>query len=74
MNQEQEQRIRELAYSLWQSAERPYWVALEHWLMAEKMVVELMMATSRGVRQSHLDSAVEGSRRLGQDKKLTDAK
>jgi hypothetical protein len=51
MNQEQEQRIRELAYSLWQSAERPYWQALEYWLMAEQMVVELMIATTTGVAE-----------------------
>lgn len=46
MDHEQEQRIRELAYGLWQSAERPYWVALEYWLMAEKMVLEMIIATS----------------------------
>jgi hypothetical protein len=56
MNQEQEQRIRELAYSLWQSAERPYWRALEYWLMAEKMVVELMIATTAGITQG-MDSS-----------------
>jgi len=49
MDQEQEQRTRDLANSLWQSAERPCWVALEYWLMAEKMVHELMIAASSGV-------------------------
>jgi hypothetical protein len=46
MDPELEQRIRELAYGLWQSAERPYWMALEYWLMAEKMVLEVIIATS----------------------------
>ena len=48
MDHELEQQIRELAYGLWQSAERPYWVALEYWLMAEKMVLEMIIATSDG--------------------------
>lgn len=46
MDHEREQRIRELAYGLWQSAERPYWMALEYWLMAEKMVLEVIIAAS----------------------------
>ncbi len=46
MDHELEQRIRELAYGLWQSAEGPYWMALEYWLMAEKMVLEMIVATS----------------------------
>ncbi len=56
MNEELEQRIRELAYSLWQSAERPYWRALEYWLMAETMVLELMVATAAGVTQGMASS------------------
>lgn len=47
MNEDMEQRIRELAYSLWQSAERPYWSALEYWLMAEHMIFGLKFATNR---------------------------
>lgn len=50
-NQDHEQQIRELAYSLWRSAGQPYWTALEYWVMAEKMVVELMVtAGDRGLR------------------------
>lgn len=45
MDHDHEQRIRELAYSIWQSAERPYWAALEYWLMAEKMIKEIMKAS-----------------------------
>ncbi|NJO55510.1 MAG: DUF2934 domain-containing protein [Rhodospirillales bacterium] len=33
-------RIRELAFSIWQTADRPYWAALDHWLMAEAMITE----------------------------------
>jgi hypothetical protein len=38
--------IEELAYGLWQSAGRPYWVALDFWLMAEQMAVQMAIDAS----------------------------
>lgn len=64
MDNDQEKRIRELAYSLWQTAERPYWVALEYWLMAEKMVVEMMAMTRDELeRRSRAAAAMLGQHR-----------
>jgi hypothetical protein len=42
-----ETQIRELAEPLWQSAARPYGMAMDFWLMAEQMVVEMVAATAR---------------------------
>jgi uncharacterized membrane protein YgcG len=47
MNQEVEERIRDLAQPLWNSAAQPYNMAIDFWLMAEQMVVEMMTATAR---------------------------
>ena len=51
MNEEGQQQIRELAYSLWQSAERPYWTALEYWLMAEQMILGMAFFTKEEGRR-----------------------
>lgn len=53
MDHDRDQSIRELAYSIWLSADRPYWVALDYWLMAEKMVIELMIAANGGIAGIH---------------------
>lgn len=64
MDNDQDKRIQELAYSLWQTAERPYWVALEYWLMAEKMVVEMMTMTRDELeRRSRAAAAMMGQHR-----------
>lgn len=42
-----DERIRGLAQPLWESAARPYGVALDFWLMAEQMVMEMMSTTAR---------------------------
>ena len=47
MDQLVEQRIRALARPLWESAARPYGVAMDFWLMAEQMVLEMMAVTTR---------------------------
>ncbi len=47
MDQLVEQRIRALARPLWESAARPYGMAIDFWLMAEQMVLEVMATTSR---------------------------
>lgn len=67
MNQEVEQRVRELAYSLWQSAEQPYWTALEYWLMAEHMILGLILAANQegGVRISADQTARDPATRSG---------
>jgi hypothetical protein len=47
MDKTLEFQIRELAQPLWESAARPYGMALDFWLMAEQMVLEMMTATAR---------------------------
>jgi hypothetical protein len=47
MNARTEEQIRSLAEPLWESAARPYGMAMDFWLMAEQMVVEMMTATAR---------------------------
>jgi hypothetical protein len=47
MEQLVEQRIRTLAQPLWESAARPYGMAMDFWLMAEQMVLEMVAATAR---------------------------
>lgn len=42
-----DERIRGLAQPLWESAARPYGMAMDFWLMAEQMVMEMMTATAR---------------------------
>lgn len=42
-----EERIRQLAKPLWESAGEQYGTALDCWLMAENMVVETMAATTK---------------------------
>jgi len=51
MGEEDQQRIRDLAYSLWESAERPHWSALEYWLMAEQMILGMAVFTNKEFRQ-----------------------
>ena len=47
MDQLVEQKIRALARPLWELAARPYGMAMDFWLMAEQMVLEMMAATTR---------------------------
>jgi hypothetical protein len=42
-----EERVRELAQPMWESAARPYGMALDFWLMAEQMVIEMMTTASK---------------------------
>jgi len=51
MDKKTEQRIRDLAQPLWESASQPYNMALDFWIMAEQMVVDL----SRAATHLHLD-------------------
>jgi hypothetical protein len=57
-----EERIRALALPLWESAARPYGVALDFWLMAEQMVLEMMTASARmqAKATSEVPAAVAG--------------
>ena len=41
------EQIRNLAQPLWESAARPYGMAIDFWLMAEQMVLEVMASTAR---------------------------
>ena len=47
MDKSIEEDIRNLAQPLWESAARPYGMAMDFWLMAEQMVLEIMAATLR---------------------------
>lgn len=47
MDKVPEENIRSLAQPLWESAAHPYGMALDFWLMAEQMVLEMMAATAR---------------------------
>jgi hypothetical protein len=47
MDKSVEEDIRKLAQPLWESAARPYGMAIDFWLMAEQMVLEMMAATAR---------------------------
>lgn len=47
MDKAVEENIRDLATPLWESAARPYGMAMDFWLMAERMVLEMMAAAAR---------------------------
>ena len=47
MYQTIEEQVRALARPLWESAARPFGMAVDFWLMAEQMVLEVMAATTR---------------------------
>jgi hypothetical protein len=47
MDQNVEERVRDLAQPMWESAARPYGMALDFWLMAEQMVLEMMTTVSK---------------------------
>jgi Protein of unknown function (DUF2934) len=47
MDKAVEENIRGLAQPLWESAARPYGMAMDFWLMAEQMVLEMMAASAR---------------------------
>ena len=47
MDKSVEENIRNLAQPLWESAARPYGMAMDFWLMAEQMVLEMVAATAR---------------------------
>jgi Protein of unknown function (DUF2934). len=47
MTQAVEEQVRALAEPLWESAARPYGMALDFWLMAEQMVLEMVAVTAR---------------------------
>lgn len=47
MDKSVEENIRNLAQPLWESAARPYGMAMDFWLIAEQMVLEMMAATAR---------------------------
>lgn len=62
MEQTLEERIRGLAEPLWESAARPYGLALDFWLMAEKMVLEAMSLGARMTATAlRTDAATEPS-------------
>lgn len=65
MEQKVEDRIRQLAQPIWESAGEQYGTALDCWLMAENMILETMAATTKIVGAA-LDTGVSSSRRFWQ--------
>ncbi len=57
MDTNMENRIGELAYPLWESAARPYGMAVDFWLMAEKMVLEVMTVAAKSAEITFRDVA-----------------
>lgn len=47
MDTQMDIRIRSLAHPLWESAARPVGMALDFWLMAEQMILEMLSASAR---------------------------
>lgn len=62
MNAEIEYKIRSLAYHMWRSAGQDYGRAMDFWVMAEQMVLELVAATAR-LSGKAMDSAVVAAER-----------
>ncbi len=52
-----EDRIRNLAYQLWQTAEGQAGQTFDYWLMAERMVLEASVASARFTRAAFLSTA-----------------
>lgn len=67
MDTQKDIRIRALAHPLWESAARPYGMALDFWLMAEQMIFEMLSASARlaitatGNTDSNADSATQAA-------------
>lgn len=61
MDTQMELRIRSLAHPLWESAARPYGMALDFWLMAEQMILEMLTASSRLATAASGDMAVSAA-------------
>ncbi len=47
MNNEFEERVREMAYMMWESAGRQYGMAMDYWLKAEQEVMRTMTAATQ---------------------------
>ncbi len=58
MDTQMELRIRSLAHPLWELAARPYGMALDFWLMAEQMILEMLSASSRLATAASGETAV----------------
>ncbi|MGZ8995169.1 MAG: DUF2934 domain-containing protein [Rhodospirillales bacterium] len=54
-------RIRSLAHPLWESAARPYGLALDFWLMAKQMILEMLSASARLATTATGDATVSAS-------------
>lgn len=57
MDTQMDIRIRSLAHPLWESAARPYGMALDFWLMAEQMIFEMLSASARLANTAAGDNA-----------------
>ena len=62
MDKATEEDVGGLAQPLWESAARPYGMALDFWLMAEQMVLEMMAASAR-IQDAASSSAASNRRR-----------
>ncbi|MDZ3838412.1 MAG: DUF2934 domain-containing protein [Rhodospirillales bacterium] len=61
MDTQMEIRIRSLAHPLWESAARPYGMALDFWLMAEQMILEMLTASARLATTAAGETLVTGA-------------
>ena len=52
-----QQRIRDLAYLMWESAGRQHGLAMQYWLAAEKEVLGIMQAATKTVAAKRPASA-----------------
>lgn len=61
MDTQMDIRIRALAHPLWESAARPYGMALDFWLMAEQMIFEMLSASARLATTAAGDADPDGA-------------
>lgn len=61
MAQDVQERVRDLAYMMWESAGRQQGLAMQYWLAAEKDVMEVMQAatTAFGGRKERNTAAAD---------------
>jgi len=57
-----QQRIRDLAYLMWESAGRQHGLAMQYWLAAEKEVLGIMLAAAKMVAAKPPSSAPVGEK------------
>lgn len=57
LTQNIQDRVREIAYMMWESAGRQHGMAMEYWLAAEKEVLNTMQAAAGAMTRVYQDEA-----------------